>query len=61
MALPHKLAHRLLASVLLGLVFYVALAIWSDARDVGQALARIPWWAAPAACALSMCNYLVCL
>lgn len=59
MALPKKLSHRLIAGVLLGLAFYVALALWSDVQGVTEALRRIPWWVIPAACALSFANYVV--
>lgn len=59
MALPKKLSHRLFLGVLLGLAFYVALALWSDVRGVAEALKRLSWWVVPAACGLSLFNYLV--
>ncbi|MCC6406695.1 MAG: flippase-like domain-containing protein [Planctomycetes bacterium] len=59
MALPKKLSHRLLFGVLLGLGFYVALALWSDVRGIAAALERLSWWVIPAACGLSFLNYVV--
>ncbi|MEM9802047.1 MAG: lysylphosphatidylglycerol synthase transmembrane domain-containing protein [Planctomycetota bacterium] len=54
-----KLGPRLLVAVVLGLVVYAALALWADLDGLGEALARIPWWAPVAACGLSLLNYLV--
>lgn len=59
MALPKKLSHRLFAGVLLGLAFYVALALWSDVHVIADALKRLSWWVIPAACGLSFLNYVV--
>ncbi len=59
MSLPKKLEHRLLAGVLIGLAFYVALALWSDVSGVADALGRLQWWVVPSACALSFTNYVV--
>jgi uncharacterized protein (TIRG00374 family) len=56
-ALPRKLGRRLLVSVVLGMAVYVGMAVWADVRGVGAALARLPLWVLPSACALSFGNY----
>jgi uncharacterized protein (TIRG00374 family) len=59
MALPRKMGRRLLAGVLFGVVMYAGMAIWVDARGVGESLRRLPLWTLPAACGLSLANYVV--
>ncbi len=59
MALPSKMGRRLVAGVLFGMAVYVGMAVWADVGSVAETLARIPFWAIPACCALSFANYLV--
>jgi uncharacterized protein (TIRG00374 family) len=58
-ALPQRMGRRLLAGILLGVLLYAGMAAWADVRGVGAAFARVPVWILPAACALSLANYLI--
>ena len=59
MPLPKKLGRRLLVSVLLGVLVYAGIAVWSDASAIAGAFTRLPLWVLPAACALSFANYAI--
>jgi glycosyltransferase 2 family protein len=55
--LPGKLGRRILLGVLFGVLVYAGMAFWVDVRGIRDALARLPLWVLPAACALSFANY----
>lgn len=50
---------RLAAGFVLGLVLYAGLALWADLGAMGRALQDFDFWLVPAACGLSLANYLV--
>jgi len=52
-----RLGRSLAIGAVLGLVVLCAFALWSDARGIGQALARFPISVAVLACGLSLANY----
>lgn len=52
-----RVARRVLAGVLLGLLAYAALALWADVASVRRALADLPLAVVPAAVLLSFLNY----
>jgi uncharacterized protein (TIRG00374 family) len=58
-ALPPNLGRRLLAGVLFGMLVYAGLALWGDVAGMRRALAEIPWYYLPLACALSFLNYAI--
>ncbi|HUR27263.1 MAG TPA: lysylphosphatidylglycerol synthase transmembrane domain-containing protein [Planctomycetota bacterium] len=59
MALPKKFSRRLFGGVLLGVVIYLGIVLWADAGKVAHALRSLPLWVLPAACGLSLCNYVI--
>lgn len=59
MALPKKFTRRLFGGVLLGVVIYFGIVLWADAGKVARALRSLPLWVLPAACGLSLCNYVI--
>ena len=59
MALPKKLSRRLFSGVLLGVLVYLGIVLWSGAGSVATALSRLPLWVLPAACGLSLANYAI--
>lgn len=59
MALPDKLGRRLFAGVVFGMLVYAGLVLWGDVDGMRRALADIPWYLLPAACGLSLLNYLI--
>ncbi len=54
-----RLERRVLAGILLGLLVYIAIALWADLPGIARSLRGVPWWAIPAAMGLSFGNYLV--
>ncbi len=48
---------KLIYSLLLALLFYVALALWSDWQSLAAALVEFPWQWLPAVVALTIVNY----
>jgi len=58
-ALPKNFSRRLFSGVLLGVVVYLGIVLWADAGKVGHALANLPLWVVPAACGLSLANYII--
>lgn len=50
---------RVLLGLVLGLVVYGCMALWSDLDSIRAALADFPLWLIPAAMGLSFCNYLL--
>jgi len=57
--LPKSLGRRLLIGVLFGVAVYAGILIWADLGAVLDAVRGMPLWVLPAACALSLCNYVV--
>lgn len=51
------LRHKLIFSLILALLIYVALALWSDWRALKQALTEFPWAWLPAVIGLTLVNY----
>jgi glycosyltransferase 2 family protein len=58
-AAPQKLGPRLLLGVLLGVAVYAGIAIWTDAAKIAEVFRALPLWVLPAACALSLLNYVI--
>jgi len=58
-AFPEKLGRRLFLGVVFGMLVYAGLILWGDAAGMRRALAEIPWMLLPAACGLSLLNYLI--
>lgn len=54
-----KLLGKIVLGVAVGVIIYVGFSIWSDARNVGRALADFRWLIAVAALGLATLNYLV--
>ena len=59
MALPKNFSRRLFGGVLLGVLVYFGIVMWNGAGKILQALSNLPLWVLPAACALSLCNYVI--
>ena len=57
MQLGRKLQNRLIASVLFGLLVYIALAIFGDVKSVAASLKEFDWIALPAIFLLALLNY----
>lgn len=54
-----RLGRNLLLALLLGVVVYAALAVWGDARSLGDELAAFAWPAFAAALGLALANYAI--
>ncbi len=52
-----RLTRKILWGAVLGVILYALIGLWSDARAVGDALARFPWWVFAGALGLSVVNY----
>ncbi|HIF40399.1 MAG TPA: hypothetical protein EYQ74_04790, partial [Planctomycetes bacterium] len=50
---------RVVVGLVLGLVVYGCMALWSDLDSIRAALADFPLWLIPAAMGLSFANYLL--
>ncbi len=59
MAPSKNFSRRLFGGVLLGVLVYLGIVLWAGAGEVGRALSKLPLWVLPAACALSLCNYVI--
>lgn len=57
MQLGRKLQNRLIASVLFGLLVYIALAIFGDVRSVAASLKEFDWVVLPVIFLLALLNY----
>jgi len=57
--LPKKLGRRLLVGVLLGVLVYAGIAVWSDAAAIADVFQRLPLWVLPLGCGLSFANYAI--
>ena len=55
--MTNDLRRKILFSLLFALLFYMALALWSDWRALTQALTDFPWLWLPAVIGLTLVNY----